>query len=152
MATELISGKYYQDDAKGVYLFGAYGIHILSYPPKPELNDTFVLSTDPRYAPMSAALRAKGIELKDAAAAKSAMAASSTPTPTYQPSPQSYSPPATSPSPGLPSSPAPSPASGGSTTPIYLESWFPWVVGGSVLTIAAGLAIVFWPTAKPAET
>lgn len=153
MATELISGNYYRDDAKGVYKYSPLGIQIVAYPPKPSINGTWVPFGDPRYTGMVASLKENGNLITEAEAnAAAASTPSPAPTPTYQPSPQSYAPPVASPSSGLPSSPAPSPASGGSTTPIYLESWFPWVVGGSVLTIAAGLAIVFWPTAKPAET
>lgn len=153
----LESQKYYRDDSNGIYYIGTDAINIVSYPLRPTLNGTWVHIDDPRYPGMVAALRTKGKLIPDAEAeAQAKAAATNTPVPaptaTYQPSPQSYSPPAASPSPGLPSSPASGPASGGATTPIYLESWFPWVVGGAVVTVAAGLAIVFWPTADSAKS
>ena len=149
--------NYYRDDSNGIYYIGTEAIKIVSYPPRPELNGTWVYTDDPRYPGMVAALITKGRLLAGVETEAQAKAvATSTPVPaptaTYQPSPQSYSPPAASPSPGLPSSPASGPASGGATTPIYLESWFPWVVGGAVVTVAAGLAIVFWPTADSAKS
>ena len=137
MYGELQSNSYYQDDVGGVYLYTTQGIHILSYPPRPSLRGSFVAQDDPRHEPMVSNLFARGTLLAGASVANDLIA--------------SQSPPA--PAPGtLPDAGGQPAGSGGATTPIYLESWFPWVVGGVVVTVAAGLAIVFWPTADSAKS
>jgi len=135
----LESGKEYRDEVGGVYVYfnepeGEEYIYIFLYPPKPALAKTAVYATDPRFTAMKA-------NLERIALGGAPSAPASAPAPSFS---------APAPAPSLSPAAAPQlPAGSGApqqALEFYQEPWFPWLVGGTVLTLATGLAIVFWPT------
>ena len=144
----LISGHYYRDDVGGVYQYKDDVINIGYYPPDTRLNNTYVASaSDPlKFATMKRNLQLKGTDLGD-----------STDSPNFQAAKQqakdiSYTQiaPASSPSAYQPQSPAidiapPSKPQKQAETEV---NYLPWVIGGGVLTLGLGLAIVFLPIRK----
>ena len=135
----LISGKFYYDDANGLYQYFYHAINIVDYPGYPQLKNTWVYKNlEPaKYNTMASNLAQKGREVEADKAhevVKSAreIAPASSPS-AYQPQ-----------SPAIDIAPPSKPQKQAETEVNYL----PWVIGGGVLTLGLGLAIVFLPIRK----
>ena len=155
--SSLRNGSMYKDDVGGLYKYsfdtptGAASILIVAYPLRPSLSGTTVYESDGRFPGMARNLETKGVLVPAADEQKETQTAMTTVT-----APMPYSA-------GPTSSPPPSPPVGGGTggssgggsgpqpSAFYEEDWFPWVLGGVILTAAAGAAIILWPGPKPAD-